>query len=406
LIDFGFSEVAAQDGQLSGDVAELLTSMSLKVGPARAVRAAVDVLGPAAVASSMPRLQRNALSGATRSGVKGQTGLLTELRDTVSVRTGTVQPPLEHLQRISAGTVGFVVICAAAVHFLLPQLGDVGEMWRQVQEADWEWVPPILAMSALTYVGATLSMTGAVPIRLRILPTLLAQVASSFVNRVTPANVGGMALNARFLQKTGLDSGAAVTGVALNTLGGVVVQLVLTALFLVWAGRTALRSFSLPSPEKLLLGVAVVSVLALVAVLVPAVRRTTLDRLVNLSRSLAGAAQVVRRPDKLALLLGGSALVTTTYILSLYYASLAFGGRLGLPTVGAVYLVGSTIASAAPTPGGIGAVEAALIGGLTAAGMPTEVAVPTVLLYRLATFWLPVLPGWLSLSYPRRADYI
>ena len=30
-------------------------------------------------------------------------------------------------------------------------------------------------------------------------------MASSFVNRVTPANVGGMALNVRFMQKAGVD---------------------------------------------------------------------------------------------------------------------------------------------------------------------------------------------------------
>ena len=36
-------------------------------------------------------------------------------------------------------------------------------------------------------------------------PDLEAQMASSFVNRVTPANVGGMALNVRFMQKAGVD---------------------------------------------------------------------------------------------------------------------------------------------------------------------------------------------------------
>ena len=33
-------------------------------------------------------------------------------------------------------------------------------------------------------------------------------------------------------------------------------------------------------------------------------------------------------------------------------------------------MVGGTLASAAPTPGGVGAVEAALIGGLAAFGVP------------------------------------
>lgn len=55
--------------------------------------------------------------------------------------------------------------------------------------------------------------------------------------------------------------------------------------------------------------------------------------------------------------------------------------------------MGSSVAQAAPTPGGLGAMEAALIGGLVAAGMDNSIAVPAVFLYRLATFWLPILSG-------------
>jgi uncharacterized membrane protein YbhN (UPF0104 family) len=49
----------------------------------------------------------------------------------------------------------------------------------------------------------------------------------------------------------------------------------------------------------------------------------------------------------------------------------AFGGAATFVTVTVVSMVGGTLASAAPTPGGVGAVEAALIGGLVAFGLPT-----------------------------------
>jgi undecaprenyl-diphosphatase len=41
-------------------------------------------------------------------------------------------------------------------------------------------------------------------------------------------------------------------------------------------------------------------------------------------------------------------------------------------------------------------IEAALVAGLSGAGMQAGPAVSAVLLYRLATYWLPVLPGWPS----------
>jgi hypothetical protein len=73
----------------------------------------------------------------------------------------------------------------------------------------------------------------------------------------------------------------------------------------------------------------------------------------------------------------------------------AFGGGPGLVALGAVYLAAAALAAAAPTPGGLGAIEAALVAGLTGVGMQAGPAVSAVLLYRLATYWLPVLPGWL-----------
>jgi undecaprenyl-diphosphatase len=115
---------------------------------------------------------------------------------------------------------------------------------------------------------------------------------------------------------------------------------------------------------------------------------------------------VLRRPTKLVLLLGGSMLLTFAYLSTLYFSVQAFGGGLPFATVGAVYLVGAAVAQAAPTPGGLGAVEAALIGGLVAAGLENTVAVPAVFLYRLFTFWIPVLPGWLSFTWLQRNEYI
>ena len=66
----------------------------------------------------------------------------------------------------------------------------------------------------------------------------------------------------------------------------------------------------------------------------------------------------------------------------------------------------AAIAAAAPSPGGLGAIEAALIAGLTGVGMQAGPAVSAVLLYRLATYWLPVAPGWLSWRALQRRDYV
>ena len=72
---------------------------------------------------------------------------------------------------------------------------------------------------------------------------------------------------------------------------------------------------------------------------------------------------------------------------------------MSIAMVAVVYLVGATVGQAAPTPGGLGAVEAALTAGLTAAGLDGGIALSAVLLYRLVTFWIPTVPGYWAFTY-------
>jgi len=80
IIDFGFSELAASDLLLATDLAELVASAAVQVGPERSVAAGLTAVGPEALTTALDRLQLPMLSGATRAGVKSAPGLLDELR--------------------------------------------------------------------------------------------------------------------------------------------------------------------------------------------------------------------------------------------------------------------------------------------------------------------------------------
>jgi undecaprenyl-diphosphatase len=407
LIDFGFSELAVPDDILDTDVAQLLASLVVVAGPERTVRVAIDTIGRDAVADALPRLQINALSGATQEALKKQKGLLERLQQEVATQCGVEHVELQELHRFNKQMLLTIAVVVGATYFLFPQFADLPSIVDQVKHASWGWVPLILLMSVFTYVGAAMSISGAVPERLAFGPTFATQVGSSFASKLAPGGLGGMALNVRFMQKQGVDEPVAVTGVGLNSIGGFIAHLSLIAVFVVWAGRKAFGSFKLPNPHWFLIGGGIALVFIAIGLAIPFTRRLFLHSLVPmLRRSVHGLADVVRRPSKLALLLGGSVLVTSTYLFSLYFSIAAFGGGLPFATVGAVYLVGSAVATAAPTPGGLGAMEAALIGGLVAAGLDNSIAVPAVFLFRLATFWLPILPGWLCFSWLRRREYI
>jgi uncharacterized protein (TIRG00374 family) len=396
------------EAQLDADVAQTLAALALIVGAARSVDTAITVLGVEPVRSALRLLQPNALATPTRAAMKEQAGLLRELQQTVAERTGVEEPEFAPLARLDKRTIFTLVMLVLVVYFLLPQFSDLPGIIDQVKEAHWAWFVPVVLASLITYLGATIGMLGCVPQALRFAPTFAAQVAASFAGTLAPSAIGGLALNARYLQKSGVDPAVAVPAVGLNAIAGVTMHIVLLVLFVVWAGRSAFGAIHLPDPKVLLYGAAVVLVLAIGMFALPAVRRMLRERaLPILARSISGLFAVVRRPEKLLLLFGGSVIVTTGYLTALYFSIKAFGGGdLSLAQIGAIYLTGSAVASAAPTPGGLGALEAALIAGLVAAGLSNDVAVPAVFMFRLGTFWIPILPGWGAFTWMRRADYV
>jgi undecaprenyl-diphosphatase len=314
---------------------------------------------------------------------------------------------LERLIRIRPRTVVTTITLTGAFYVLLPQLADVGDSVQALGSANWWWLAGAVVMSAFTYVAAGVGMMGGVTEDLPFVPTCEVALASSFVNRVTPANVGGMALNVRYMQKAGVPPAEAVTGVGLNVLAGGVVHIGLLAVFLAWAGRGGAGGFSIPASSTLLVGIVVV--LGLVGIVLTTRwgrRIASAHVLPPVRQSLTSIVTLARSPGRLVALFGGSFGVTLAYIAALACAVYAFDGGLGLAEVGAVYLGASLLAAAAPTPGGLGAMEAALVAGFTGVGLDPPIAVAAVLSYRLLTFWLPVLPGWLCLQYLDRKNYI
>lgn len=406
LVDFGAGEVAASASLLRTDIAELLCSTAVLVGPERAVRAAVRVLGADAVGDALPRLQLLVLTTTTRREVKAVPGLLKALQQEVQQATGVEQVRYEELARIRPRVVLTWGMFTIALYLLLPQLANVSDLWGRIRTAEPAWVAGVVGLTLVTYLGAALGIVGSVPDRVRFLPVLWAQTAASFVNRLSPASVGGMALNVRFLQKRGVDSAVALTGVGVNAAAGLLVHLVLLAVFVVAAGsQTAGPGFEAPSGTVWLLVVAAVLLLVGVGLAIPQSRSTLQTRLwPRVQGAFRGLVALAKRPDKLAALFGGSALVTLGYLGALICAIHAVGGSAPLVSLSAVYLAAAAVASAAPTPGGLGALEAALIAGLGSLGLSPDAAVSAVFIFRGISFWLPIAPGWYAFQDLQRRD--
>jgi undecaprenyl-diphosphatase len=403
IIGFGSGELAASESLLARDYAQLLASTTVAVGADRAVAAAVTVVGKDGIAEALPWIQPLALSSATRTQL-GKSDGYAKLRSTATAAAG-VEVTYERIERVKPRTLFVLASVAIALYVLIPQLTAATRFLDELRAAHLGWVAVVAVMSALTYLGAGLGMVGAVPVRLPFWSVTMAQVASSFSNRVTPAKVGGMATNVRFLQKQDLTLPMAASAVGLNTVAGLLVHISL----LVLTGLVASQDVALPIPDA---GTAAIVAIALVLVsgivmLLPAGRKLLTKYLLPAVRAGASAiATIARTPSKLLALFAGSVIITGSYTIAMIASLNAFGADVPIATAAVIYLAGSAVATAAPTPGGIGATEAALVAGYTVVGVDPSTAFAAVLLFRLMTFWLPILPGWLALVWLNRTGRI
>ncbi|MET9059891.1 lysylphosphatidylglycerol synthase domain-containing protein [Streptomyces antibioticus] len=329
--------------------------------------------------------------------------LLTQIRHEVLLIRP--QAPVEpaRLERVRPRTLISFIAGAIGAYFLLTQLTHI-EFGPLVANAEWGWVAAAVLFSALSYLAAAMSLLGFVPERVPFVRTVAAQVAGSFVKIVAPAAVGGVALNTRFLQRAGVRPGLAVASVGASQLFGLGCHILMLLSFGYLTGTEKTPSLS-PS-RTVIAGLLTVAVLVLVVTSVPFLRKFVVTRVRSLFAGVVPRMlDVLQRPQKLVTGIGGMLLLTACFVMCLDASIRAFGDEttsISIASVAVVFLAGNALGSAAPTPGGVGAVEATLTVGLIAVGLPKEVAAPAVLLFRLLTLWIPVLPGWLAFNHLTR----
>ncbi|MGN6523060.1 MAG: lysylphosphatidylglycerol synthase domain-containing protein [Actinomycetes bacterium] len=392
IVGGGQGEIAADPVALNLDVAQALVELALLAGVDRAVRTALIALGPEPVAQAGGLLQPVLLTRETRTLLRGRREVLPQLRSAVgdTVELPTATPRLEKLR---PRTIITGAALAVALYLVASSLAGV-DVVAVLRSATPGWVAAAAVAMVCTWVGAALAVIGFVPEPIPLLRTIAVQVGLSVVRLVAPPAVGAVAVNARYLVRSGVSPAGAGASMAASQLVGLVVGLVLLPVL----GTLTGQGVHHPTPGAAVV-VGVLAVLAVAIALVAAwspLRTRALRLLRNFTTTaLPRLAEVAQQPAKLAQGLGGTVLITAGYVACLAASARAFGVEQSVALIAIVFLTGNTVGSALPTPGGLGAVEAVLTAGLTAIGVPAASAVPTVLLFRIMSFWLPLLPGWI-----------
>jgi glycosyltransferase 2 family protein len=404
---FGAAEYGANDNQLQSDIAQLLVTTSALYGADSAVGAAIDALGKDTVLTASRRLTKTAVPKHIRESVNDAGAVISRSRAAVMRQTGTEKIKAETITRFSRSQLIQLVLLVALVYVAYPFISTVPTFFSALGKANWWWALLGLAISASTYVGAAAALWASADEKVNFWRLSIAQVANTFAATTTPAGVGGLALSTRILQKSGLSTVRATTAVALQQSMQVIMHVVLLIFFSTVAGAGTDLSHFVPKATVLYLIAGVALGIVGAILLVPRLRRwLATDLGPKLKEITADLIEVAREPKRMGLIVLGCTGTTLGAALALWASVKAFGGDTTFVTVTVVTMVGGTLASAAPTPGGVGAVEAALIGGLAAFGVPAAVSVPSVLLYRVLTCWLPVFVGWPVMRWLTRNDMI
>ncbi|MFK0194215.1 YbhN family protein [Kitasatospora sp. NPDC090308] len=406
LVGLARGEIAASELLLRLDVAGLLAVLAVHAGPERAVRAAIEVLGPGPVGTALPLLQPIALARDTRAALARHRNLTADLRAEVQRRMPQATAVPVRLERLRPRTLLTVAACVAVGYALLQFLfGSDGNPIALVAQSDPLWLAGAALWAAASYPVATFAFSGFVPEQLSFRATLAAQTAGSFVKVVAPGGVGGLALNTRYLQCAGIPTAQAMSSIGVSQLFGLVLHMLQLAVFSALVGVDGAPPGAESAPSAggwvLWLAGAAGAVVAVSVAAVPSLRRRAQTLLRPLrAEVLPRLLDLAQQPGRLATGVAGQLLVSMCFVLCLYCCTRAVGQDPAFNAVAVSFLAGNAAGNVIPTPGGVGGVEALMPTMLTFTGHIDHAgAMASVVLFRLLTFMLPVLPGWAAFAW-------
>jgi uncharacterized membrane protein YbhN (UPF0104 family) len=290
-----------------------------------------------------------------------------------------------------------VVVVAGCVGLLAYQLRhvDLGGLFARL---DLAWTAAAVAAVAVSLGAAAHNISAFAPVRLRVGDTLRAQLAIGGLRVAAPSALSTPALGTRFLARQGLPMPTAVTVLAVAQAA----QLVMTVAVVSMIALVASAHLPGPGTSELVIGVVVVGTVVVAAIVfrrLPVGRRVVREAVVSVR---AIGAHLREMPYRIVTGLGAAGALTIAHVTAFACCVHAVGGNASLLALTVVYLGAAGAGSLVPTPGGVGAVETALISGLVASGLSAQVATAAALLSRLLTVWLPAIPGLWALRSLRR----
>jgi uncharacterized protein (TIRG00374 family) len=313
-----------------------------------------------------------------------------------------------------------VLVTGVSLYLLLPSLVAVFSSWRSLRHLEWYWAALALVSESVSF--ALLWELDRIALHVKSWFVVgSTQLAGNAVGKIVPGGgATATAFSVDMLRRAGVGVGRAASALTASTLLQAATRLALpvVALPAILAGT--------PVPHGLAtsayLGLAVVILLAVSGVLVFAFDRPlaaagrglqwVLNGTVRRHRKITGLPErLVAERDFVRATIGEnwrgallSAVGSTAFDFGALLCALRAVGADPRPSlVVLAYAAAALLALIPLTPGGLGFVEAGLVGTLTLAGVSANDAVVATLTYRLVSYWLPIPAGGAAyIAFDRR----
>lgn len=286
---------------------------------------------------------------------------------------------------------------------LLPQVDGFNGSLRLLRNLNWTLAIAATSLVMLTYFLAAATYYFLAFNKLSYSRTILIQYAAMFINRLLPSGVGALGVNYAYLHKARHSSAQAAAVVGVNNLFGLLGHVLVVAVVVSFfnADTPPLNLPDIAGTEIWAAG-SVLFLSGLLLLLIPKLRRKLFSGLAEIIMQLG---QYRHRPGQVSAALSSSTLLTICNMLSLAICLQALGGHLSFTAIVVVFTIGIGAGTATPTPGGLGGMEAGLLAGFIAYGIPQSTALATVIMYRIISYWLTLLLGAVAFAYCQRRNY-
>ena len=342
-----------------------------------------------------------------------------DLETAEELEVSRFQALLQDRRKIASGLL-LVLLLVVAIYVLFPKIVGADEALDKLDDAKWYWILVAIGFNVVAfgaYVALFRGVLGgtrhdAVHRRLDLRASYQITMAGLAATRIfSAAGAGGIVLTYWALRKAGVPRRrAACRMVAFLVLTYFVylAALIIFGVLLragVLNGRAPLAGTVVPAAVS----GGIITLFLLIASIPHDFERRIehyargyrrvryLQRIAKGPATLAmgtrTAIAFIRRPRGGLMAVGGAVGFWAANICILWASFKAFGGHLPIGVLVQGFFVGMA-ANLIPSPaGGVGAVDAGMIGAFAIFGIDDSIVFPAVLTYRVIAFWLPIPPG-------------